>query len=304
VRRGKRRGPTMASFELDADRHVLALSRNLTAGRYRPGPWALRVVHDPKVRLIAAPPVADRIVHRALIDDIGPSYERGYLDQCFTRGAGTGVHQAVLAFLGALRGQAWRCHLDVAAYFPSVDLGLLEALLFRRLRDAGTRQVITRLLNAGSRVYRTRPAREILGPPRSGRRGLPLGSYLSQWSGNLYLDGLDYFVKRELKVPGYLRYMDDFVLFSDQRAQLVEAREAIAHWLGEQRDLALNPKQGQIRPAREPASFLGYRLSRAGVNPSRKLRRRLKTRVRAAARQGDEALQRCLQSYRGLLLFP
>jgi RNA-directed DNA polymerase len=304
VRRGKRRGPTMAAFELDADRNVLALCRALGEHRYRPGPMALRTVRDPKLRLIAAPPVGDRVVHRALLDDIGPTYERGYLDQCFTRGPGAGVHQAVLAFLGLLRRHHWRLPLDVAAYFPSVDLDRLEALLFRRLHDPDARRLVTRLLDSGAHVYRTAPARAILGPPRPGRRGLPLGSYLSQWCGNFYLDGLDHYVKRALKIPGYLRYMDDFVLFSDDRGQLLEARDAIRQWLGDERRLALNPKHGQVRPAREPGTFLGYRIGGPGVTPSRKLRRRLKTRVRAAARRGDADLERCLVSYRGLLLFP
>ncbi len=160
------------------------------------------------------------------------------------------------------------------------------------------------MLNAGPRVYRTSAARTILGTPREGRYGLPLGSYLSQWCGNFYLDGLDHFVKRELKVPGYLRYMDDFVLFSDDRGQLGDASAAIVDWLGRQRGLALNPKHGQIRPSHEPAIFLGYRISRAGVAPSRKLRRRFKMRVQAAACDGDAALERCLTAYRGLLVFP
>ena len=111
-------------------------------------------------------------------------------------------------------------------------------------------------------------------------------------------------MKRELKIPAYLRYMDDFVLFSDCREQLLEAGEAIGQWLEKERGLALNPKHGQVRPARKPATFLGYRVSRAGICPARKLRRRFKQRVRAAARKGDEALERCLRSYRGLLLFP
>ena len=67
---------------------------------------------------------------------------------------------------------------------------------------------------------------------------------------------------------------------------------------------AANPKHGQIRPDREPAVFLGYRIARGGIAPSRKLRRRFKQRVRAAAREGDAALERCLKSYRGLLVFP
>lgn len=127
--------------------------------------------------------------------------ERGYVDQCFTRGPGAGVHQAVLAFLGLMRRHHWRLPLDVAAYFPSVDLDRLEALLFRRLRDPDTRRLVTRLLDTGARVYRTAQARVILGPPRPGRRGLPLGSYLSQWCGNFYLDGLDHYVKPRCVQP-------------------------------------------------------------------------------------------------------
>jgi len=214
------------------------------------------------------------------------------------------VHQAVLAYLAALRRHAWRCHLDIAAYFPSVDLTRLESLLFRRLRDPHTRALVTQLLDAGARVYRSTQARAILGPPRPGRRGLALGSYLSQWCGNLYLDALDHQIKRGLTIPGYLRFMDDFVLFGDDRGQLSDARAAVADWLARERGLTLNPRHGQLQPAREPGVFLGYRVSRSGVSASRKLRRRLKERVRTATRQGDGALLRCLESYRGILLFP
>lgn len=214
------------------------------------------------------------------------------------------MHQAALAYLGALRRHPWRCQLDIARYFPSVDLGTLEALLFRRLADRDTRQVISRLLDGGARAYRTRPALEVLGPPPAGRKGLALGSYLSQWCGNFYLDGLDHHVKRVLKIPGYLRYMDDFVLFAEDPGRLAEARSAVAEWLAAERGLVLKPKGGQVRPAREPATFLGFRIARSGILPGRKLRRRFAARVRLAADQGELALERCLAAYRGLLLFP
>jgi hypothetical protein len=304
VRCGKRRGASIAAFDLDADRRIFALSRALRGGGWRPSAPALRRVCDPKIRLIAAPPVAERILHRALLDTISPTYERGYLPQCFTRGPGAGMHQAALAYLGLLRRHAWRCQLDIARYFPSVDLGTLEGLLFRRLADPRTRLVLSRLLDAGARVYRTRPALEILGPPPVGRRGLALGSFLSQWCGNFYLDGMDHQIKRVLKIPGYLRYMDDFVLFAGDPGRLAEARSAIADWLAAERGLALKPRGGQVRPAREPATFLGFRIARSGIVPGRKLRRRFAARVRAAAGQGEAALERSLASYRGLLLFP
>ena len=306
VRSAKRRGPVMAAYELDADRDILALSRELLAGTYRPRPWRLRLIHDSKPRLIAAPAVRDRIVHRALLAAIGPHFERRYIATHFTRGAGTGVHQAVLAFLAANRRFAFRLHLDIRRYFPSIRHPILERLLFREIRDRRVRWLIQRILRSGESVYRSELARLTLPPdllPRPPRTGLPLGSWFSQWAGAFYLDGLDQLVKRELKLPGYLRYMDDFVLFADDADTLGAARTAIADWLARERALALNPLHDRIERAADPAVFLGYRVSRAGTGPSRRLRRRLRARIRAAAGHGPEALRRTLVSYRGLLSF-
>ena len=92
-RRGKRRTPAVAAFELDCDRHLLALHRDLLAQRYRPSPWRLHRIRDPKTRLIAAPAVRDRVLHHALINDIGPVFERRYIEQSFAAGHGRGPHR-------------------------------------------------------------------------------------------------------------------------------------------------------------------------------------------------------------------
>ena len=117
---------------------------------------------------------------------------------------------------------------------------------------------------------------------------MALGSYLSQWCGTFYLDGLDHFVKRELKIEGYLRYMDDSVLFGDDRARLVDARAAVAEWLRREGRLELNPKRGDVVPNTHAGTFLGYRVSRSGITPSRKLCRSMQGRLRTAANKGHE----------------
>ena len=162
------------------------------------------------------------------------------------------------------------------------------------------------ILRSGCEVYRhplARAALPDLDLPLPRGTGLPLGSWFSQWSGNFYLDGLDQFAKRQLKVPGYLRYMDDFVLFSDSRNFLVEARAAAAEWLESERGLDLNPRHLEIQPGKHPAVFLGYRISRSGVTPSRRLRRRMGGRLHSATLAGPQALERCLKSYRGIVVF-
>ncbi|MEM7200627.1 MAG: hypothetical protein AAF628_10200 [Planctomycetota bacterium] len=133
--------------------------------------------------------------------------------------------------------------------------------------------------------------------------GLGLDSYLSQWCGALYLDGLDHFVLRSLQPARYLRYMDDLALFDDDSARLAAARSAVAEWLWAARRLTLKSKGPRPVATAEPFVFLGHRISRAGISPSRKLRRRLAGRVRAAAERGPEALRRTIAAYRGLMLF-
>ncbi len=305
-RRGKSRQPRVAAFDLDADTHVFALHRQLRDGSYRPGRYDVSVIRDPKIRFIAAPALRDRVLQQALIDDIGNYYERGFIDDSYACCSGRGPHRAVLRYLGWTRKFRHRLSLDVRRYFLSIHRPTLCELIGRRLRDARTRELVELLLDHGGTVYRHPLAIETLNLPADPLppdAGLPIGSYLSQWSGALYLDGLDHFVKRQLKIHAYLRFMDDVSLFSDDPEQLIECRETIAGWLQEQRRLTLNPKRWQVLPTAQPSIFLGYRVSRAGLIPGRKLMRRMRKRLRALRDQDPERLTRSLRSYRGLMTF-
>ena len=299
-RRGKRRRIAVAAFDLDADLEVLALHRDLLAGSYAPAPYRVSLVCDPKVRLIAAPALRDRVLQRALLDTIGPAYERGFIDQSFAVCNGRGAHRAALAYLGWMRHCRWRLHLDIRHYFASIDHARLLALFQRRLADRRTLGLIAALLDAGGLVYRHPLARIALDHAVPLGRGLPLGGYLSHWSGGLYLDGLDHQVKRVLEVPGYLRYMDDFVLFADRPEALTEARERIGDWLAEERGLVLKDPAAEPLDNRQPGVFLGFRVSRGGLGPGPKALRRLRRRLRQADTLDPDRLARSLLAFRGM----
>ena len=135
---GKRRNPTVARFEIDCDRHLLALQRDLLTFRYRPSPWRLHRIRDPKTRLIAAPAVRDRVLHHAVLSEIGPVFERRFIDHSFAAGHGRGPHRAALYFLACQRRYAWRLHLDISAYFLSINHTRLLDLFAERIVDADT----------------------------------------------------------------------------------------------------------------------------------------------------------------------
>jgi len=109
-------------------------------------------------------------------------------------------------------------------------------------------------------------------------------------------------VKRSLKVAGYLRYMDDLVLFGDKPALLEEAREANRERLRRERGLELKRRLDGVQPAAQPATYLGFRVSRAGVLPGPRAKRRLRERLSQADAIEAGRLERTLVSYRGLLL--
>jgi RNA-directed DNA polymerase len=299
-RRGKRRRPAVAAFELDADLALLALQRELRTGSFIPSAYRVGLVRDPKVRLIAAPAVRDRVLQRALLETIGPTYERGFIDQSYAVRSGRGSHRAVLAYLGWMRRYPARLHLDIRHYFASIELARLLALFARRLRDRRALELVASLLAAGAAVYRHPLAVVALGEhPVPEGCGLPLGGYLSHWSGGFYLDELDHFVKRVLKVPGYLRYMDDCVLFDAPHA-LCEARDRVADWLARERGLLLKDPLVVPSDNRRPGIFLGFRVSRAGLGPGPKALRRLRRQLRRADDLEPDQLARSLQAFRGL----
>lgn len=100
--------------------------------------------------------------------------------------------------------------------------------------------------------------------PFERRRGLPIGNLTSQLFAKIYLDGLDHFVKEVLRVPGYLRYVDDLALFHDDPAQLAEWRERISNYLARRR-LTLHWHKTWVAPTTEPATFLGFELHADGL---------------------------------------
>jgi hypothetical protein len=113
-------------------------------------------------------------------------------------------------------------------------------------------------------------------------RGLPIGNLTSQFWANCYLNPFDHFVKRELKCAAYLRYVDDFLLFGDDKRQLRDWRAAIIEWLGTLR-LTLHENRAQARPVTEGIPFLGFTVfpthrrlkRRVGIAFRRRLKRRM-----------------------------
>jgi len=262
---GKRWQRGVASFLERLEPNALALQRELRLCRWRPAVPATFAIHDPKERIITAAPFADRVVHHALIDVLEPHLDRSMVEHSFACRQGKGQHRAMLAAQRLLRTLPWFLQLDVARFFPSLRHDVVLDALARRIKDRAVLALCRTLVEHGG----------------GNGVGVPIGNLWSQWFANLVLDRLDHWLVEELRVGGYVRYMDDFVVFGGCPEELARTRERIEAWLGE-RGLAIKSRAARLWPKRAGLPFLGFqlfsRMARLLPANARRTRARLRRR--------------------------
>ena len=285
AQRGKRYRPNVLDFNYHLDRELLQLQRALTEKSYRPGKYRTFSIFDPKPRMISAAPYRDRVVHHALCAVIMPLLERTLIADTYANRSGYGTHQALQRFIHFARTSRYVLQCDIRKYFPSIDLTILKSLLTRKIKCPNTLWLINTIIDGsnpqGSELEYF-PEDNLL-TPLERRRGLPIGNLTSQFFANLYLSPLDHFVKEQLKVKKYLRYVDDFALFSDDRAFLAEARLAIEEYLIGLR-LKIHPIKSQLFSTRQGANFVGFRVLPTGDDFPQAVRIRVHSRNLRRAR--------------------
>lgn len=259
ARRGKRGKTSVAAFEREQERELIDLRAELLAGTWRPGGYYNFYIHDPKWRLISAAPFRDRVVHHALCNLIVPVWERRFIRDSYANRVGFGTHRAILRAQEFIRRYRYVLQCDVEQYFPSIDHPILRAQLSRHIEDEDVMGLVDLILASGAGVqageYEMRwfPGDDLTAALRP--RGLPIGNLTSQFWANVYLDGFDHFVKRELRCPAYVRYVDDFILFADDPGVLREWRDRI---LARMQRLRLTLHEPQHYPVRNGVPFLGF----------------------------------------------
>ena len=255
---GKRKKPGAAAFFANLEAELLRLERELQDKSYRTGRYLEIVVRDPKRRLVSAAPFRDRVVHHALHAVLGPIFERGFIDDSYANRTGKGTHRAVNRYEQYRDRCRYVLRADIYRYFPSIDHAVLKADLRRRIVCERTLWLCDTIIdgsNLQEEVFLHFPGDDLF-TPLERRRGLPLGNLTSQFFANVYLDGFGHFCKEVPRAP-YVRYVDDFALFSDSALELQSWRSRIEHYL-QARRIRLHPQKTFVVPTALPAQFLGF----------------------------------------------
>lgn len=300
AQRGKRFRDNVLNFNYNLEQELAQLKTELETKTYQPGAYKTFEIVEPKRRMISAAPYRDRVVHHALCNIIVPIFERTFINDSYANRVGFGTHRALKEFTQLARSSRYILQCDIRKYFPSIDHEILKTLLRRKLKCQETLWLLDTIIdnsNEQESILDYFPNDNLLTPLQR-RKGLPIGNLASQFFANVYLNGFDHFVKEQLKVGKYVRYVDDFALFSDNWDFLTKVRIAIEDYLAELR-LKIHPVKSQLFETRKGATFLGFRILpdriRVRTENLRRARRRLRQMQRNYA-QGKMELPEISQS--------
>lgn len=196
ARRRKSRRPDVERWWLCREREINQIREALLSETWRPQGYRFFTIHEPKRRVIAAAPFADRVVHHALCNLMQPVLERRFIPRSFSCqiGKGTTAARDICRDLTNRHRHVLKC--DVHKFFPSIDHVILRAKLAREIRCPGVLRLIGHVLAShatdGGEIPPSLFPGDDLVEAASRPRGVPIGNLTSQIWGNFYLDGLDH----------------------------------------------------------------------------------------------------------------
>lgn len=272
--KGKRRKDEIIKFNLKQEEYIRWLYQQLKEGTYRHEGYTEFYVSEPKLRKIEKARYIDRIVHRWVVDSFFiDNFTSSFINTSYACIKGKGMHIACLDVQKAMKrcertwGNYYIIKTDVEKYFNNINKKILLQILERKIKDKKLIWLIKEIL------YKQ---------PRE--KGIEIGNYTSQTFANIYLNEFDQYVKKELHIKYYFRYMDDSISFVQTKKQAIEVLTKMRAFLNEKLDLRLN-KKTQIFKNTQGVNFCGYK-----INPYRlKLRtngkKKLKDKVKKLNKQ-------------------
>jgi retron-type reverse transcriptase len=233
AQKGKRYQNNVLDFNYNRASEIFKLQEELRGKIYQPGEYRTFHLRDPKSRLISAAPYRDRVVHHALCNIIVPIFEKTFIRDSYANREGYGTHKALRRFTEFLRSHNYVLQCDIKKYFPTIDHYILKQLIRRKIKCKDTLWLIDKIIdnsNEQEPIIQYFPDDTLLTPIER-RHGLPIGNLTSQNFANIYLNPLDHFIKEKLRCKAYVRYVDDFALFSDDPDYLADCRQQIENFL-------------------------------------------------------------------------
>ena len=261
--RGKTGSGRVAAYRARLDAALMDLRSQILDGRVRVGHYHYFNIYDPKERLICAADFGEQVLHHALMIICHDRFEAAQIHDSYASRPGKGLHAALRRATAFNRPGTWFLKLDVRKFFASIHHSTLKAQLKKMFKEKQLLRIFDQIIDSYG---------------ADAGRGLPIGNLTSQYFANHYLSGLDHFIKEELKCRTYVRYMDDLVLWHEDKNRLRAAHRSVSHFVEKKLKVCLKPEV--LNQARRGLTFCGYVVYPFHIRLSRRSKQRYIKRIR------------------------
>lgn len=241
AKRGKGWQITVKQFEESKDRLFLELQEMLVNHTYKTSTYKEKVIFEPKQRTIYVLPFyPDRIAQHAVMNIVAPIWDKMFIDDSYACRKNKGQHAGSNRAMQFVRRNKYCLQCDVSKFYPSIHHETMMKIISKKIKDKEVLWFFNDLIKS-----------------MPGESNVPIGNLSSQWFGNLYLNELDQLLKHTYHVRDYIRYCDDFLLFSDSKQQLHEWGDAAEDFINNVLHMKLSKKS--LFHTSQGVDFLGYR---------------------------------------------
>lgn len=301
ARKNKRNKRSQLCFEWQYEQEIDKLYNEIVHYAYEPSAPNVFVTTHPVVREIFAPQFRDRVVHHLIYNYIYQYLDKKFIYDSYScrlqKGTSFGVKRAAQFMRRVSENytkDAYVLKLDIRGYFMQMNRNILhekinQMLDYEALKITNTERVYLQYLIrkvvmhdaarrprlcASPQEWKKVPCAKSLfhAPPNC---GLPIGSLTSQLFSNVYLNELDHFVKSELKIKYYGRYVDDMLFMHRSKDYLQQVIDSVAcelHKIG----LSLHPQKIKLKHYKYGVKFLGRYLLPGRIYLSNRCKKQVK----------------------------
>ncbi len=332
-RRNKRNTMNALDFEMDYESNLVTLCDELNQGSYSPGRSIAFVGTKPVKREIFAADFRDRVVHHWLINQLNPLFERMFIHDSYASRKGRGTHFGIQRVNRFIRQSSlnysrdtYVLKLDIQSFFICISKDILLANLHAFVEKCYPYPNQGIILELIDKIVMNDPATNcfIKGDKRlwhdfpkdkslfhaKGAFGLPIGNLTSQVFANVYLNAFDHFVKHDLGVRYYGRYVDDFILVHESKAHLKSLLARITPFLSDELKLTLHPRKIHLQHYSKGVNFLGVVIKPHRIYVGKRtkgnfydaiIQHNTKTREKKPGKEEQAAFLCSMNSYLGLM---
>lgn len=295
--KGKKWYKEVREFNKDPEKYLKQIQTMLVMKTYKPLPYFkfIRVERGKEREIYKSKYFPERVIQWAVLQVISPILLRQFIYDTYSAIPERGIHLALKRVLEAVQndqtGTQCCLKMDVKKYYPSIDREILI-------------QDYERLFKDEDLLWYLR-----LNIRESPDTGIPIGNYLSQFSGNFYLSSFDHWIKEVKGVKYYYRYMDDIVILHESKEYLQQLRVEIIEYLAENKHLTIKGNHQVFYLKDRGLDFVGYRIFPDFVLLRSSTANRMKTKltnIRQKVESGSQVTysEYCsFNSYKGWLLY-